>query len=218
MAARRNVILVGAPGSGKGTQAKRLMERYGIPQISTGDILRQNVRDGTALGLEAKSTMEAGKLVPDALILGMARERLEASDTVDGFILDGFPRTLAQATALDEMLSEIDTSITKVVVMAVPDDAIVTRITGRRSCKSCGAVFHAKFAPPKVADVCDQCGAKALYQREDDTEDKVRVRLAAYAAQTADVIPYYERQGVVVRVDGNQAPQQVFEAVTAALQ
>ena len=212
-----NLILVGAPGSGKGTQAQRLVAKHGIPQISTGDILRAAVREGTELGKQAKGFMDDGKLVPDALIVGIIQERLAQDDTKAGFILDGFPRTVAQAEALDKMLSEVGTQLSKVVVIDVPDDAIVERITGRRSCKNCGAVYHVKFSPPKQEGLCDQCGSDQLYQRADDTEEKVRVRLSAYAEQTAAVIPHYEKQALVSRVAGHKAPDDVFEAIVGLL-
>ncbi len=208
-----NLVLVGAPGSGKGTQAVRLQERYGLPQISTGDILRQAVRDGTPLGQQANSYMQAGQLVPDALMVDIIRDRLQQPDTLGGFVLDGFPRTLAQAQALDSMLTGAAKKIARVVVLDVPEEEIVVRIAGRRSCKSCGAVFHLKFSPPKQDGVCDRCGASALYQREDDTEAKARVRWKAFSDQTGEVIPYYESHGLVARVDGLQAPDRVFEAI-----
>jgi adenylate kinase len=204
--------LVGAPGSGKGTQAQRLVEQYGIPQISTGDMLRAHVREGTKLGLEAKGFMDAGKLVPDQVIIGMIEERLQKADAKKGFVLDGFPRTVAQAEALDGMLEATKTRIDKVVVIDVPDELIVERITGRRSCKNCGAVYHVKFAPPK-GTVCDKCGSDQLYQREDDTEDKVRTRLKAFADQTAAVIPHYQKKKLVARIDGARSPDDVYRAV-----
>ncbi|MBK6685255.1 MAG: adenylate kinase [Deltaproteobacteria bacterium] len=217
MAKPLNLILVGAPGSGKGTQAQRLLEQHGLPQISTGDMLRQAQREGTALGLEAKGYMNAGQLVPDALMVNLIRERLAQPDAQKGFVLDGFPRTVAQAEALDGMLRTTGTELSAVVVMDVPDEAIVERITGRRSCKACSAVFHVRFSPPKQAGVCDRCGASALYQREDDTEDKVRVRLKAFADQTSQVIPYYQRQGLVTRLNGLGTPEDVYAAIVKAV-
>lgn len=212
-----NLILVGAPGSGKGTQAQRLLEEHGLPQISTGDMLRQAQRDGTPLGLEAKGYMNAGQLVPDGLIVNLIKERLGQPDTKKGFVLDGFPRTVAQAEALDVMLKGTGTQLSAVVVIDVPDQAIVERITGRRSCKACGAVFHIQFSPPKKAGVCDRCGAEALYQREDDTEEKVRVRLKAFADQTSQVIPYYQAQGLVTRLNGLGSPDEVYAAIQRAV-
>lgn len=212
-----NLILVGAPGSGKGTQAHRLVEKYSIPQISTGDMLRAAVRDGTELGKEAKKFMDAGNLVPDDVIVGLIEERLKQGDTDKGFILDGFPRTLAQAAALDGMLEKTGTDLHRVVVIEVPDEVIVERITGRRSCKNCGAVYHVKFSPPQKDGICDKCGSDQLYQRSDDTEEKVRVRLDAYADQTAAVIPHYEQKGLVRRVDGNRSPDEVFVGILEVL-
>ena len=212
-----NIILVGAPGSGKGTQAQRLVDMYGIPQISTGDMLRAAVREGTPLGVEAKKYMDGGKLVPDDVIIGLVEERLQKEDAKKGFILDGFPRTLAQAKALDAMLEKIGTKLDQVVVVDVPDEVIVERITGRRSCKNCDAIYHVKFSPPKKDGICDRCGSDQLYQRSDDNEESVRVRLKAFADQTAAVIPHYEAQGLVARVDGNQSPDSVFVAITGDL-
>ncbi|MBI2372949.1 MAG: adenylate kinase [Deltaproteobacteria bacterium] len=210
----KNLILVGPPGCGKGTQSARLLEVHGLPQISTGDILRQAVRDQTPLGLEAKGYMERGALVPDRLIIGLIEARLGPKDT--GFVLDGFPRTLAQAEALSEMLSRLGREITRVFVFDVQKDVIVDRISGRRSCERCGNVHHVRFSPPKVEGTCDRCGG-ALVQRPDDTEQKVRVRLEAFDSQTAEVIPYYARLGIVRRLDGERPPDEVFSVISAAL-
>ncbi len=213
MSSAVNLILVGAPGSGKGTQAKRLEEKHGLPQVSTGDILRAAKREGTPLGLEAKKYMDEGNLVPDDLIVGIIAERLTRDDTKKGFVLDGFPRTLAQAEALDAMLSKNGMTLTKVIVIAVPDDSIVERITGRRSCKNCDAVYHVKFSPTWKEGVCDNCGSTDLYQRIDDTEEKVRVRLDVFHGQTGAVIPFYEDKGLVAKVDGLGTPDAVFQAI-----
>ncbi|MEM1023452.1 MAG: adenylate kinase [Myxococcota bacterium] len=210
----KNLILVGAPGSGKGTQAKRLVEKYGVPQISTGDILRGAVRNGTELGVKAKGFMQAGELVPDDLIIDLINERLAEPDAQPGFVLDGFPRTVPQAKALDRLLERTERPLHRVVAMNVPRAAIVDRITGRRSCADCGTVYHLRFAPIPPSGSCETCGSNQIYQREDDTEAKVNVRLDAYEAQTAAVIPYYEAQGLVRQVDGNQAPDAVFEAIS----
>lgn len=212
-----NLVLVGAPGSGKGTQAKRLQEALGIPQISTGDMLRQAVREGSELGKQAGAYMSAGKLVPDPLLVNLIRHRIREDDASQGFILDGFPRTLPQAEALDAMLADAGRSLTRVVVMSVPDDAIVKRITGRRTCAHCGATFHVEYQPPSQEGVCDVCGAQQLHQRDDDSEEKVRTRLEAFRDQTAAVIPHYEKQGVVGNVDGNQAPEQVMADIRAEI-
>jgi len=209
----KNLILVGAPGSGKGTQAKRLVERFGVPQVSTGDILRAAVRDGTELGKKAKGFMDKGQLVPDGLIIDLIHERLAQADAQAGFVLDGFPRTVPQAEALDALLEKTGRPLQRVVAIDVPRSAIVERITGRRSCANCGAVYHVRFNPLPHDGQCTTCGAKQIYQREDDTEAKVNVRLDAYEAQTAAVIPHYEAQGLVGRVDGDRAPDEVFEAI-----
>ena len=211
-----NLILIGAPGSGKGTQSQWLLEKYGLPQLSTGDILRQAVKDGTPLGVQAKGYMDAGRLVPDELIIGLMRERLGGPAFTKGFVLDGFPRTVAQARALDLMLSELGRELSRVVVLEVPDESIVQRIVGRRSCPSCGNVHHVQFSPPKADGRCDRCGS-GLVQREDDSEQKVRVRLSQFRAQTADVIPHYEPRGIVRRLDGQGTPEAVFGAVRKAL-
>jgi adenylate kinase len=210
------LILVGAPGSGKGTQAQRLLEIYGAKQISTGDILRQAVKDGTPLGVQAKSYMNEGKLVPDQLIIDLIRETLGTASFPGGWVLDGFPRTLAQAKALDGMLTTLGESLGHVVVLDVPTGLLLERIVGRRSCPSCGNVHHIKFSPPKQDGLCDRCGT-TLVQRPDDTEEKVTVRLDAFAAQTADVIPHYETKGIVTRIDGTMSPDRVFQALERAL-
>jgi adenylate kinase len=211
------MILVGAPGSGKGTQAKRLQDAYGSKQISTGDILRQAVKDGTPLGKEAQGFMNAGKLVPDEIMIGLIRETLKSGQFPGGWVLDGFPRTLAQAKALDQTLGELGEKVERVVVLDIPDAALIERITGRRSCPSCGNVHHVKFDPPKNAGICDRCGT-ALVQRPDDTEAKVRVRLEAFHAQTADVIPHYQEKGLVARLDGTASPDQVSVAMRRAIE
>lgn len=210
---RKNVILVGAPGSGKGTQAQKLTAEFGLVQISTGDILRAAVKAGTPLGTQAKSYMDAGELVPDALIIDLIRDRMKQDDVQSGVILDGFPRTVPQAEALDSLLEEMGEPITRVLAIDVPRDVIEERITGRRSCRNCGAVYHVKFSPPSTEGVCDRCGSTDLYQRDDDKADKVGVRLDAYERQTAQVIPYYEQRGLVRHVDGNQSPDDVYQAV-----
>lgn len=218
MGARQHrMILVGAPGSGKGTQSKRLLDAFGTKQISTGDILRQAVKDETPLGKQAKSTMEAGQLVPDALIINLIRETLGAGSFPGGWVLDGFPRTVAQAQALDTMLRELGQQLDAVVVLDVPDEALLERITGRRSCPSCGNVHHVKFDPPRREGLCDRCGA-TLVQRPDDTEEKVRVRLDAFHKQTAEVIPHYQAQNLVTRLDGTQEPDAVFTQLREILE
>lgn len=210
------VILVGPPGSGKGTQAKQVSERFGIPHISTGDILREAVRNRSALGLEAEPIMAAGGLVPDDLMIGLIRERLAKPDATKGFLLDGFPRTVVQAEKLDGILGGNEGGGLSVVVLLVPDALIVNRITLRRSCGACGAVYHLENLPPKSAGVCDKCGA-ALVGRQDDNEEAVVKRLAAYHAQTAPVAEYYRAKGQLKEVDGNAAVDVVFERVMRSL-
>lgn len=209
-----NLILVGAPGSGKGTQSKLLLEHHGLPQISTGDILRAAVKAGTKLGLEAKDYMNQGKLVPDGLIIGLIEERL--GELREGWILDGFPRTLAQAKALEALLVRIGMDITKVVVIDVPEAVIFERIVGRRTCTTCNNVHHVKFSPPRQENVCDRCGG-ALVQRSDDSEEKAGVRLREFREVKAEVIPHYGAQGLVVHVDGESAPERVYEQIERAL-
>lgn len=210
------IIFVGAPGSGKGTQAQRLLERYGAQQISTGDILRQARKDGTALGKEAQKYMDEGKLVPDELIINLIKDTLGQGKFSSGWVLDGFPRTLAQAEALDRMLTAMGEKITHVVVLDVPAAVLLERIVGRRSCPKCGNVHHVRFHPSKVEGICDRCGT-ALVQRPDDTEAKATVRQAAFEAQTAEVIPYYERRGLVSRVDGTLEQDEVFSRIEKSL-
>jgi adenylate kinase len=211
-----NVILVGAPGSGKGRQSKLLIERHGLQQISTGDILRAAVKAGTKLGLEAKEYMNKGLLVPDSLIMGLIEERLGQPEYAKGFILDGFPRTLAQAKALSALLEKHKMQIRRAVVLEVPDSVIFERIVGRRTCTQCGNVHHMKFSPPKVAGRCDRCGGE-LVQRPDDSEEKAQVRLREFAEVKSQVIPQYESQGLVTRVDGQQAPEAVYKQIEAAI-
>ena len=212
-----NLIFFGPPGAGKGTQAQKLVETQAIPQISTGDILRANRRDGTELGLEAQTYMDRGLLVPDQLVIDMVGARLQDSDCEGGYILDGFPRTVAQAVALDEFLEKRDSSIDKVVVLTVPDGLIVERIVGRRSCGNCGAGFHVEFKPPAKQGVCDVCGSE-LAQRSDDTEEKVRVRLNEYAENTAPVAAYYKQRGIVREINGVGGMDEVFGRLTEALE
>lgn len=211
-----NIMLFGAPGAGKGTQAKFLIEKYGIPQISTGDILRAAVAEGTPMGLEAKKFMEAGQLVPDSTIIGIIKERLSQEDCKKGFILDGFPRTLPQAEALDALMKEMGIALDKVVSLNVPDELIVGRIVGRQVCKVCGASFHVKFNPPKKEGVCDYCGGE-LMVRKDDTEETVVNRLAAYHAQTAPLLDYYKNHGILAEVDGTRDLKEVTEEIVKIL-
>lgn len=211
-----NLMLFGAPGAGKGTQAKYLIEKFNIPQISTGDMLRAAIADGTAMGMEAKGYMDAGKLVPDSTIIGIIKDRLAAEDCKKGFILDGFPRTLAQAEALEALMKEMEISLDKVISLNVPDELIVGRITGRRVCPKCGASFHTEFNPPKVENICDYCGA-ALITRKDDNAETVKSRLETYHAQTTPLIEYYTNLGVFAELDGTKDVSQVTKDMFALL-
>lgn len=213
---RNDLILMGPPGGGKGTQAQRLTQELGIPQISTGDILRGAVRAGTELGQKAKQFMDAGELVPDDVIIGIVKDRLQEDDAQKGFILDGFPRTVAQADALGKMLGEADRKIERVINFVVPDEEIVQRITGRRMCRECGATYHVSFDPPSKEGVCDKCGGE-LYQRDDDTEETVRKRLEVYRDQTAPLIDYYSKQGIVREIEGVGPVDEIAERIKSAL-
>ena len=196
-----NLILLGPPGVGKGTQAKLLIDRFGIPQISTGDILRAAVKELTPMGVKAKGFMDSGALVPDAVVIGIVEERLVQEDCTKGFILDGFPRTVAQADALDQVLSGLGRCIDHVVSLSVDKSELLKRLTGRRACPKCGAVYHVEFAPPKKSGLCDSCSTE-LFQREDDKEATILHRLAVYEEQTAPLIAYYASCGLLRSVDG----------------
>jgi adenylate kinase len=209
------VILLGAPGAGKGTQAVRVADAEGLPHVSTGDLFRANLGQGTELGLRAKGFMEAGQLVPDDLVIEMLFDRVSQSDCERGYLLDGFPRTLPQAQALDARLdAEVDV---RCVELVVPDDVIVERAAGRLICAGCGNIQHLTFSPPREAGKCDKCGG-VLKQRDDDRPEVVRERLAVYHEQTAPLSEYYGRKGHLVQLDGNRAPDAVFESVRDALQ
>jgi len=211
-----NLMLFGAPGAGKGTQAKFLIEKYGIPQISTGDILRAAIADKTDMGMEAKKFMDEGKLVPDSTIIGIIKDRLAQDDCKSGFILDGFPRTLPQAEALKELMDEMGISLDKVISLNVPDELIVGRITGRRVCPDCGASFHVEFNPSKKEDVCDYCGG-SLIVRKDDNAQTVKSRLEAYHTQTAPLIAFYTDMGVMLELDGTKEVSEVTKDMLGAL-
>jgi len=207
--AQFDLILLGPPGAGKGTQAARIVEDYSIPHISTGDMLRNAVKNQTAMGLEAKRYMDAGDLVPDSVVIGIVKERLQEPDTSGGFLLDGFPRTIPQAEALDDTLESIGRGVSKALAILVDDEELVRRLTGRYICRDCQTPFHMVFNPPATVGVCDKCGG-GLYQRDDDSEATVRNRLAVYARQTEPLIAYYDSQGVLVRIDGEQTPEKVY--------
>lgn len=210
------IILLGPPGAGKGTQAVTLAETAGIPHISTGDILRANVKEGTDLGTKAKAYMDAGDLVPDDVILGMVGDRLDEDDAKAGFLFDGFPRTVPQAEALEELLAERSTPLTVVLRLAVPQDEVVRRLTGRRSCSECGRIFHVLFDPPEVEGVCDTCGGE-LTQRSDDTEDVVLNRLEVYRAQTEPLETFYWERGLLRDVEAVGEVDEVQARIQAAL-
>jgi adenylate kinase len=211
------LILLGGPGAGKGTQAKKLTTLLEVPQISTGDMLRAAVQAGTELGKKAKAFMDAGKLVTDEVVIGLVEERLKDDDCKTGFMLDGFPRTVPQAEALDTMLQNMGRTIDNVVNFDVEDEELVSRITGRRTCGTCGAIYHMTFAPPPQEDTC-KCGAKDLKQRADDNETTVRQRLADYHDQTAPLIAFYDNRGLLRQIEGNGlAPDAVFGKVRKVL-
>jgi adenylate kinase len=206
------ILFLGAPGAGKGTQASIIAKKLGIPHISTGDIFREAVSKGTELGKKAKEYMDRGELVPDEIVIGIVKERIVADDCKNGFVLDGFPRTVAQAEALDQVLSEIDRKIDYVLNIVVSEDEVVKRLTGRRTCKNCGAVYHVIFNPPQKEGVCDVCGGE-LYQRDDDKEETVRNRLRVYFEKTAPLIDYYRNKGVLVDINGEQTVDEVTKEI-----
>jgi adenylate kinase len=204
-----NLILLGAPGAGKGTQSKLLQEKLNIPQVSTGDMLRAARQAQTPLGLQAESYMNVGKLVPDEVVIGLIRERLSASDCRDGFILDGFPRTVAQAEALKKLLAGLGRKLDAAVSLEVPEQELIQRLTGRRTCSQCGTGYHLVFSPPKRDEVCDRCGG-TLVQREDDREETIRQRLKVYEEQTAPLVAYYRKEGLLKSSPGTGSMGEVF--------
>lgn len=210
------IILLGPPGAGKGTQAKLLIERLGVPQVSTGDMLRAAVTAGTPLGREAKAFMDRGALVPDAVIIGLVRERLQAADCARGYILDGFPRTVAQAEALEKTLLDLRLSLDHVLCLEVPVDDLVVRIAGRRTCRGCGAMFHVRFSPAKRDGTCDACGGET-YQRDDDREETVRRRLEVYAQQTEPLVRFFDGRGLLRRIAGTGEISEIFARMVGSL-
>jgi adenylate kinase len=207
---------MGLPGAGKGTQAEKIVEKYQIPHISTGDMFRQAIKEGTELGLKAKSFMDQGELVPDEVTIGIVRERLSKDDCKKGFLLDGFPRTVAQAEALESILSELNKKIDYVINIQVDTNILMDRLTGRRICKSCGATYHLVFNPPKVEGVCDKCGGE-LYQRHDDTAETVQNRLEVNMKQTQPLIDFYSAKGYLRNINGVQDINKVFEDIDKLL-
>ncbi len=210
------MILLGPPGAGKGTQAKMLIKEFGIPQISTGDMLRDAVKAGSPMGSKAKSYMDSGALVPDEVVVGIVEERIQQPDCRNGFMLDGFPRTTAQADALAEMLGKKGLKLDHVVCVQVANEELIRRLSGRRTCRQCMAPYHVEFNPPKREGICDQCGGE-LYQRDDDREDAIRARLETYDRQTRPLIDYYSRLGLLRAVDGTGSMDEVYSRIRQAV-
>ena len=209
------LLMMGPPGAGKGTQATKLVKKFSIPQISTGDMFRAAVKEGTELGKQAKACMDEGKLVPDEVTIGIVRQRLSKDDCANGFILDGFPRTVEQADALKKILEDLGKNLTRVLNIHVPSEDLIERAVGRRICKNCGATYHVKFHPPK-GDVCDECGGQ-LYQRADDNAETMTNRLNVYESSTRPLIDYYKRAGIYTEIDGRQPIDKVTEDLVNAL-
>jgi adenylate kinase len=210
------LVFLGAPGAGKGTQAKRLVDQLKIPQVSTGDMLRKAVSDGTSLGKEAKSYMDKGELVPDSVVIGLIKERLQEADTENGFILDGFPRNVSQAKELDSLLGDLGKPLDVALVLDVPIDDLMKRLTGRRTCKSCGQMYNVYFSPPKVEGKCDVCGGD-LYQRADDNEETIKKRLDVYQSSTEPLIDYYKNKGILKIVQGTGDINAIYRKILVQL-
>jgi|SRR5699024_4569375 len=212
-----NIVIMGLPGAGKGTQASEIIKKYPIPHISTGDMFRLAIKNETPLGNEAKSYMDRGELVPDEVTVGIVKERLSESDAKDGFLLDGFPRTVQQAEALNEIMDELGSKIESTIYVDVPEEELMNRLTGRRICEVCGTAYHLVFNPPKQEGICDLDGGK-LYQREDDNPETVQNRLEVNIKQTQPLLDFYESQGVLSRVNGSQDIDKVFEDINKVLE
>lgn len=210
------LILLGPPGAGKGTQAARIVEAYGIPHISTGDMFRNNIKEGTPLGTEAKGYMDRGALVPDTLVMNMVEDRLAQADCEAGFLLDGFPRTTAQAQALDQILERMEVGLDAVVNIIVPPELLISRAVGRRICRKCGATYHITANPPRKEGICDACGGD-LYQRSDDVEETVSNRIEVYLNETSPLIDYYRAQDVLLEIDGTREIKAVFADIEHSL-
>lgn len=210
------IIMLGAPGAGKGTQAKKIAAKYAIPHISTGDIFRANIKNNTELGQKAKTYMDKGELVPDELVVDLIMDRFKEADCANGYVLDGFPRTIPQAEALDKALSANGESVDYAINVEVPDENIINRMSGRRACVGCGATYHIQFNPTKVEGICDACGEK-LILRDDDKPETVKNRLSVYHEQTQPLIDYYSKKGVLAEVDGTQSMENVFNAIVDVL-
>lgn len=211
-----NIVLLGPPGAGKGTQALQISKHHNVPHISTGDMFRRAVADRTDLGLKANDYITRGELVPDDIVIGIVKQRLAETDTEQGFLLDGFPRTVAQAEALSSALAQSDKNLDKVLSIEVVEEELIKRLTGRRTCRSCGKVYHLVFEPPKTATTCDVCGGE-LWQREDDSEETVRNRLRVYNEQTVQLVDYYRKRGLLVTINGRQEVQAVFNEIEEIL-
>ena len=210
------IIMLGAPGAGKGTQAKKIAAKYGIPHISTGDIFRANIKEGTELGKKAKTYMDQGLLVPDELVVDLVVDRLQQEDAQKGYVLDGFPRTIPQAESLDEALKKVNSKIDYAIDVDVPDENIINRMSGRRACVKCGATYHLMYAPTKVEGICDRCGSPVVL-RDDDKPETVQKRLSVYHEQTQPLIDYYKAQNILKTVDGTQPMEKVFADIVAIL-
>ena len=210
------IIMLGAPGAGKGTQAKKVAKKYNIPHISTGDIFRANIKEGNELGKRAKEYMDKGELVPDDITIGMLLDRIHKADCKNGFVLDGFPRTIPQAKSLSEALSKLNEKIDYAINIDVPDDSIITRMSGRRACLSCGSTYHIKYSAPKKENICDNCGSE-LVIRDDDKPETVKKRLDVYHKQTQPLIDYYDNENILANVDGTKDMEEVFLDIVAVL-